>query len=693
MSDDTLSRALAAMEAAPTDPDRRLEAFQQAARAGGLGDAIDTWIRARGTTPDKDPDPALLQAVATLGHGLGEPRNFPGLSAILALTLARPSGRIAGIRDSREVVVADPPGYLPRRLALLPPCRDAFGAEAETSPSDLRLSPDGRRLLVGLWGVTEEDLAEDAPEVAKMQALFLLDAESGAVLRHLPSSRTREVLLVARDATRVLLGPDLRLLDLESGEESLPWSEATGPHHWAAAAAPGPGPEEASVLLLRREDADLPPDERDPRLVVVDLSRPGQAPRVSERAPGPAPLVEDVAGGAPWLWFPTDHARRFECAPWRPGEVEAERFGFSGDPGVALLMGEGLFALGSRLLAPATGELAGVLPFSPDDADAFHVDPTRPFPCASGGRLQVVHPRTGALLAWRDRHREPLSHLALDPLGRLWSRSNADGEERTWDLGSGTVVDARQRAYAPGTVHPELFAQVAAGSRADTWAYRLIRRADGSCQATGAVPGGWDPPRAATISPAGDRLLLLSHTGRAVLVQAESSQEIWRHPQVGVHGAIGGFHPDGSRLVYAFPRGSDTQVRVVEPTSGELLLESPQGPDLRDMRCLLSSPNPDRWLLTHDGGTRLLDLRDDGPGESFPGPAAFVPGSPWLVFADGDGVLQLRDEAGEELGRVDPGFGRFGALAIGPGLELLASSRHYIRRLGWPEDWPVPGEA
>jgi hypothetical protein len=686
MSADELARALAALETAPGDPDQRLETLRLAARAGRLGDAIDTALRARGSTPDEDPDPALVEAMAALGHGLGEPRNFPRLPELRGLTQV--GGLVAGIREDRVVVVAEAPEYAWRELATTPPGLDAFGREAEASVADLRLSPTGDRLLVALWSVTQEDLEEDAAEVEEMQALTWVDVKSGEVLRHLPASRARNVLRAGRDPRRVLLAPDLRLLDLESGEEHPPWLAATGPDHVAGAAQPGPGPDRITVLLLRRGWTDLSREQRDPRLVVLDPSVPGSSPLSSEEAPGAVPLLEDASGGAPWLWFPTDHARRFQCASWSPGESASPRHPVTGEPGAPLHLGGGQLAIGPRLLDPPGSRLTGVLPASIDDAPVFHVDPREPVPAAYAGRVQLTSPGTGELQAWRDRHRKPVTHLALDGAGRLHSRSDFDGEERTWDLATGEVVDARWRRYAPGSLHPELFTQVAPGYAEDTWAYRVVRRADGECVAAGEVAGSWDPPRAGTLSPTGDRVLLASHTARAVLVDAAHGDELWRHPQVGVHGAIGGFHPDGSRLVYAYPRGSSTEVRVIDPTRGELLAELAQGPDLRDMRGLLASSSPDRWLLVHGAGTLLVELAGDGA--SHPGPAAFVPGTGWLVVADGDGVVHLRDEAGDLQGRFDPGFGRFGALTVAPGPELLAASRHYIRRLGWPEGWPDP---
>ena len=117
-------------------------------------------------------------------------------------------------------------------------------------------------------------------------------------------------------------------------------------------------------------------------------------------------------------------------------------------------------------------------------------------------------------------------------------------------------------------------------------------------------------------------------------------------------------------------------------------METAQGKDLRDMRVLHTCPDPDRWLLTHPRGSLLVDLA--GEGELLDGPAAFVPGGAWIVAADGEGVLHLRDPAGAERGTWDPGFRRFGALVVGPGREIYASSRHYIRRLPWPEGWPAP---
>jgi hypothetical protein len=674
------------MEAAPLDPDLRLRALRQAARAGRLGDAIDAALRARGTTPDGDPDPDLVEVMAALGHGLGEPRNFPRLPELRGLTAG--GGLVAGLREDRVVVVAEAPSYTWRELATVPPGFDAFGGESPTSVADLRLSPAGDRLLVALWSVTDEDLAEDSTEIQEMQALTWLDVPSGEILRHLPASRTRDVLRPGRDPSRVLLAPDLRLLDLESGEVHPPWAAATGPDHVAGAARPGPGPDQATVLLLRRDWTDHPSEERAPQLAVLDLTAPGSSPLSSERAPEAVPLLEDAAGGAPWLWAHTDHARRFRCTPWHPGQPAAPSHEVVGEPEAPLHLGGEHLAVGSRLLDLGSSRLAGLVPESLDDARTFHVDPRGPVPFATAGRVQLATPGTGEVMAWRDRHRAAITFLALCGEGRLHSRSAFDGEERSWDLASGGVTDVRWRRYSPGCPNPELFSQVAPGITADSWAYRVVRRADGACVTQGEVPGGWDPPRAGALSRSGDRILLASHTSRAVLVDAATGEELWRHPQVGVHGAIASFHPEEARLVYAFPRGSSTELRVLDPDSGEVLAELAQGPDVRDMRGLLPSPSPDRWLLVHDGGSLLLDLTGDAT--VLPGPASFVPDTGWLVAADGDGVLNLQDDAGRVQGRFAPGFGRFTALAVGPGPELLAASRHYIRRFGWPDGWPAP---
>lgn len=680
MISEDLDRAFAELESDPRDLDVRRRAFELAARHGRLGDALDRVIGLQGDDPDAAPDPDLVQLVAAHAHGLGDPRNLPARARLTALTAA--GGVVAGVRTDLEVVVASPPDHRLRAVATLPPDED----DDEVEVGALRLSADGRRLAVGVW----RPVRVDGETRGHAQAISVVDLEAGEVRHHLPAQVGQVPLWISPDATRAVLGPDLRVLDLETGETSAPWREALGPDHLAASVAAGAEPGRVHAVLLRTGWPNLEADEWQPRVVTLDLDQPGSAPRADEAVEGAFALAEDLAGGDPWVLYRGRHVRRFHLR--RLGS-EGERLEVHHDPDYGWVAGGDRVATAARVFSTEDASLRGVLPFVRDHAEPEAVHPGRPVPATYEGRVQLVDPGTGALVAWRDRHRAPVTGLALDPAGRLWSRSDGDGEERSWQLDTGAVVDARWRTYAPGSIHPELFAQVAVGAAADSWAYRVIRRDDGAQVAGGSLEASWDPPRAGLVSPAGDRLLVSSHTGRAFLVDLASGAEVWRHGQVGVHGAVAAFHPDGSQLLYAYPAGSETILKLVDPATGELLAEAGVRPDLRDMGPLLASTRPGsrRWMLTHSRGALVLDLgADSAAGEDLGGAAAFVPGTDWLVRVDDDLGLVLRDPDDEEQAAEVPVRGRIRALAVAPGPVLFVGARHYIRRWAWPEGWPVP---
>ena len=314
--------------------------------------------------------------MGALGHGLGEPRNFPRLPPLRALTRSQPSGRVAALRDDLAVLVADAPDYVPRVIATLPTGGEACGDLEEASVADLRLSPDGRRLLVSLWRVPEEDLAGEAQGDDAKQALVLLDVETGSILRSLPASRARRVLTVARDATRVLPGARTCACSSWSPARSTrPGRRRPGRTTGPLAAVPGPEDHQATVLLAADAWARRESEDPDTRVVVLDLEQPARRRRRAGPAPGPTRWSRTPPAALRGTgWTPTMPAA--STAPRRATKI-TERHPVQGAPDEELLMGGGVFAFGERLLAPKGPSTGGAPPGFGGRRLALTLRPTR----------------------------------------------------------------------------------------------------------------------------------------------------------------------------------------------------------------------------------------------------------------------------------------------------------------------------